>query len=160
MHKTALVPERATLQSLDSLQDLFKHESPALKEMQFKLLHKKKLDEVMNRIMKTRGVDLDSRQVKQSYLEKRMAGSILAPVFFDDLGSVNQVGYLLDKTSSLISATERTLRPNYQSTCAYFSRDLLLMHKLVNLYSESTQAHLRQSSKNYELPEGLPQMKI
>ena len=64
-----------------------------------------------------------------------MAESLKTPVWFNDLGSVNQVEYLLDKTASLISVTERALRPSYQSTCAYFSRDLLLMHKLVSLYT-------------------------
>ena len=87
-----------------------------------------------------------------------MAESLKTPVFFDDLGSVNQVEYLLDKTSSLISVTERALRPSYQSTCAYFASDLLLIHKLVNLYTEGTQQaqQIRKQENNESLP-GPPQ---
>ena len=48
------------------------------------------------------------------------------------------MAYLLEKTTSLISLNERALRPNYEWTCAYFASDLQLMHKLVNLYTEST----------------------
>lgn len=66
-----------------------------------------------------------------------MAESIKTPLYFDDLGSVHQVNYLLDKTASLVSLNERALRPSYQSTCAYFASDLQLIHKLVNTYAES-----------------------
>ena len=102
----------------------------------------------MQRIHKTQKLSNDaSQQNKRSYVERRIAESFKTQVFFDDLGSVKQVDYLLDKTSSLISLTERALRPSYQSTCAYFRSDLLLMHKLVNLYTESTQTHTRKLSE-------------
>ena len=80
-------------------------------------------------------------------MERRIAVSFKTQVFFDDIGSVKQVDYLLDKTSSLVSLTERALRPSYQSTCAYFASDLLLIHKLVNLYTESTQTYTRKLSE-------------
>ena len=48
------------MQGIDSLQNLFQHESPALKELQFKLLHKSKLEEVMSRMLKTQRLSANS----------------------------------------------------------------------------------------------------
>lgn len=73
-------------------------------------------------------------------VERRIMSCTKTQVYFEDLGSLTQVDYLLEKTASLVSQTERALRPSYHWTCAYFASDLMLMHKLVNLYSESVKA--------------------
>ena len=91
----------------------------------------------MRRVLATKQA-LSAPQPMFSYIERRMLECINAVVYFEDLGSVHQVAYLLEKTTSLISLNERALRPNYEWTCAYFSSELQLMHKLVNLYTEST----------------------
>ena len=67
-----------------------------------------------------------------------MTASVKTQVYFDDQGAIHQVDYLLEKTGSLISLTERALKLSYHSTCAYFGTELLLMHKMVNLYTEAT----------------------
>lgn len=46
-------------------------------------------------------------------IRQRMAESIKTLVFFDEMGALHQVDYLLEKTSSLISLSERSLRPSY-----------------------------------------------
>ena len=62
---------------------------------------------------KRRDEDTDLLAEMNPKVRARMADSIKTLVFFDEIGAVHQVDYLLEKTSSLISVAERALRPSY-----------------------------------------------
>ena len=53
---------------------------------------------------------------------------------FSDLGSLSQFEYLLDRTNSVVDPDSRLLRLSYESTAGYFSPQLRLVHKLINLH--------------------------
>ena len=77
-----------SINALDSLSNLFQNESAAMKELQFKLMHKSKLEEVMRRVLATNQARSAPRPAS-SYIERRMLECIKTVVYFDDLGSVH-----------------------------------------------------------------------
>ena len=59
-----------------------------MKELQFKLMHKRKLEEVMNRLLATKQASSVPNQAA-FYVERRLLDSTKTQVYFEDLGSIH-----------------------------------------------------------------------